>query len=261
MKTIMTVAFLLMGTILWGKWTQATDPIPTSNPNNSINNTSPNSQTSSSMTTTPANSAAPQSSAPVSNAPIINPPPGSVTTITTTTTTIGPAPLTTPTPAPVQKQSTVMGPLPDKSIIEDKIIRPGVEGSSLIIQSEIQNKNETARASIQDYMNIRDPFKSPEIQSTVQGNVSQLEKYIVTEYKLTGVMTGPNRMRAMIQTPDGKTHFISEGIKLGNRGGIVKKITTKSIIVRERSVNALGEEEFTTTEIVMTPDSNSLAGK
>jgi hypothetical protein len=215
---------------------------------------------------------------------VTTPPPANIVTATPP---IGAAPAALPvaSPSPAIAPAPVSGPLPnaipvnanpvssaptalppaatppkgdvnEKVIVEDKIVRPGT-GTSLIIQSEIRNRNEEARASIQDYMQFRDPFKSPEIQSSVQGNISQLEKYIITEYKLTGVMTGPLRMRAMIMSPDGKTHFVSEGVKLGNRGGIIKKITTKSVVVRERSVNALGEEEFTTTQILISRDLES----
>ena len=176
------------------------------------------------------------------------------------------APVFVPAPVPAAAvPAPASAPSPARNahttLREDSIVRPGT-GTSIVIQTETKNGSAEGgvRATIQDFAGFRDPFKSPELQTTAAGAVSPLEKYILTEYKLTGVMTGPRRMRAMIQAPDGKSHFVSEGMKLGNRGGIIKRITTKSVIVTERSVNALGEEEFTRSEISISPDTNLAAG-
>lgn len=87
---------------------------------------------------------------------------------------------------------------------------------------------------------------------------SDLERFAVTDFKVVAIITGPLRMRAMIVAPDTKTHYVSEKMKLGLRDGVIVKITTKTIVVREKVVNPLGEVELFDTEIGM--DQPSVAG-
>ncbi len=99
-----------------------------------------------------------------------------------------------------------------------------------------------------DYKKFRDPFKEPAI-SEMQELRSELERYAVTEFRVVAVITGPLRMRAMLIAPDSKTHYVSEKMKIGLRDGVIVKITTKSVVVREKVVNPLGEVEMFDTEI------------
>jgi hypothetical protein len=108
-----------------------------------------------------------------------------------------------------------------------------------------------------DYKKFRDPFKEPAI-SEVQELRSELERYAVTDFKVVAVITGPLRMRAMLIAPDNKTHYVSEKMKIGLRDGVIVKITTKSVVVREKVVNPLGEVELFDTEISM--DQPAVAG-
>jgi hypothetical protein len=101
-----------------------------------------------------------------------------------------------------------------------------------------------------DYKRFRDPFKEPEISEEMLAK-SDLERYSVTDFKVTGIITGPIRMRAMVMAPDGKTHYVSEKMKMGTRDGMVTKITTKTLVVREKVLNPLGEVEIFETEIGM----------
>lgn len=107
-----------------------------------------------------------------------------------------------------------------------------------------------------DYKKFRDPFKEPEL-SEESLNRSDLEKFSVTDFKVTGIITGPIRMRAMVLAPDGKTHYVSEKMKMGTRDGVVVKITTKTVVVREKVLNPLGEVELFETEIGMDHDSQN----
>jgi Tfp pilus assembly protein PilP len=99
-----------------------------------------------------------------------------------------------------------------------------------------------------DYKKFRDPFKEPVISETTIVR-SDLERFAVTDFKVTGIITGPLRMRAMVLAPDGKTHYVTDGMKMGMRDGIIVRITTKTVVVREKVVNPLGEVEQFDTEI------------
>ena len=74
------------------------------------------------------------------------------------------------------------------------------------------------------------------------------------DLKLVGVLTGPLKVRAMVVAPDGKTYYVAEKMKVGLRNGIVTRITTRSIQVQEKIVNALGETESVDSEILLPMD-------
>jgi Tfp pilus assembly protein PilP len=99
-----------------------------------------------------------------------------------------------------------------------------------------------------DLLTLRDPFKAPKLDVSVEKR-GDLERYPVEEYKLSGVMTGPDRTRAMIQAPDGNSYLVSEKMKIGMNHGIIKSITPEKLVVKERMQNAIGQEEIFETEI------------
>lgn len=107
-----------------------------------------------------------------------------------------------------------------------------------------------APVATMDYKKFRDPFKEPILSETADIR-SDLERFAVTDFRVTGIITGPVRMRAMLVAPDAKTHYVSEKMKIGLRDGVIVKITTKSVVVREKVVNPLGEVEMFDTEIGM----------
>jgi Tfp pilus assembly protein PilP len=101
----------------------------------------------------------------------------------------------------------------------------------------------------QEVLTMRDPFRRPRVASGPTVAISDLELHPLHSYLLTGIMTGPNRIRGMVRAPDGKTHFVSESDKIGNRRGVIKQITPTAVVVQETVVNVLGEEELTVTEL------------
>jgi Tfp pilus assembly protein PilP len=79
-----------------------------------------------------------------------------------------------------------------------------------------------------------------------------LEKIPLSEIEILGVMTGPKKARAMLKVKNkDKTYFVTKGVKLGDREGEIIKVTTKSVTVREKVINPLGETETLDTEILM----------
>ncbi|MGZ3687094.1 MAG: pilus assembly protein PilP [Bdellovibrionota bacterium] len=96
---------------------------------------------------------------------------------------------------------------------------------------------------------IRDPFKRPNTASKDEVPKTELELFPLEQFKMIGVMTGPMRVRVMLLAPNGKTYFASENTKIGVRKGVVQKITTTSMKVREKTINVLGQEENVDTEV------------
>ncbi len=100
-----------------------------------------------------------------------------------------------------------------------------------------------AKSAIEEFSKLRDPFVMPEIHSESKTPKTELEHFSVSEYKLIGVLTGPNHLRALVLSPDGKTHIAVEKAKIGLKGGIIRKITQDTLYVREKVMNVLGSEE------------------
>jgi len=100
-----------------------------------------------------------------------------------------------------------------------------------------------------DLLKMRDPFKRPFLEVKKGTPKHELENYALDSLKLTGILTGPVRMRAMLLTPDGKTFIVSEKTKIGTRNGEIRRITSESVHVRENVVNILGQPEKIDTVI------------
>ena len=105
-----------------------------------------------------------------------------------------------------------------------------------------------------DLLKMRDPFKRPNFTAPVEGVKSDLESFPADKFELIGVMTGPKQLRAMVRAPNGKTYFIDHRSRLGMHNGVVKKITSQVIVVREKVMNVIGQEEVVDTEIKMPPE-------
>ena len=103
----------------------------------------------------------------------------------------------------------------------------------------------------------RDPFKRPPIRAGSEGPRSDLQTFPVEKFKLMGVMSGDHgHMKAMLQAPNGRTYFVQEKMLIGIRSGFIQKITDTAVIVREKIVNALGQEEAVNSEILLPSDAN-----
>ncbi len=122
----------------------------------------------------------------------------------------------------------------------------------LFMSASTQAAPDDVPMTISDFKKFRDPFKAPNFQA-VEDQRGELEKFSVNEFKLIAVMTGPVRMRAMIAAPTGKTYTVAKSTPIGLREGRVIKITTQSVVVREKIVNPLGEAENVETEIGFPP--------
>ena len=64
----------------------------------------------------------------------------------------------------------------------------------------------------------------------------------------------------MLLDPDGKSHLVTERECIGVRDGVITKITAKRVVIREKTINVLGQEEVVVTEIKL-PERKSLMGE
>lgn len=147
--------------------------------------------------------------------------------------------------------------LDEKTKIKVEGVSPPAEASSENVPSGISavssGTSEAApvRRTVKDYLNFRDPFLRIPLDSLTSVDKPFLERYPLASFRLRGVLSGPLKKRAMLETPDGKVHFVAEANKIGMRDGKVERITTRSVIVREKIVNPVGALEEVETEIVL----------
>lgn len=67
-----------------------------------------------------------------------------------------------------------------------------------------------------------------------------LERYDLSQLKLTAILHAPGKIRALIQEASGKGYIVSEGTYMGNKGGQVSKILNDRIVVEEKYLDVLG---------------------
>lgn len=110
-----------------------------------------------------------------------------------------------------------------------------------------------AEISLESSLTLRDPFRQPQMKIATEvnegGKVPELERFQVDQFRLMGIITGPKKHKAMLAGPDGKIFIVSESMRLGSRRGLVKKISSGGVLIEEKVVNILGQEERVETSI------------
>ena len=61
-----------------------------------------------------------------------------------------------------------------------------------------------------------------------------LERYNITEFKLTGIVWGGFGYNAMLEGPDKKGYFVRVGTIIGPNRGVIKKITKDLLVIEEK---------------------------
>jgi type IV pilus assembly protein PilP len=92
----------------------------------------------------------------------------------------------------------------------------------------------------------RDPFMPlivREEKKAQRADRPPLERYNLTEFKLTGIVWGGFGYNAMFEGPDGKGYFVREGTYIGQNGGVIKKITRDSIVIEEKFKTFTGAKQ------------------
>jgi Tfp pilus assembly protein PilP len=92
----------------------------------------------------------------------------------------------------------------------------------------------------------RDPFAPIIIKESKKGKAGDrppLERYNLSEFKLTGIIWGGFGYNAMLEGPDGKGYFVRVGTIVGPNRGVVKRITQNTMVVEEKFKTYTGETE------------------
>ncbi len=130
-----------------------------------------------------------------------------------------------PVAAPVQKQAIVSAPTKTETLKTEEKAAP------------VYTYNPGGRV---------DPFAPIIIKETKKakaGDRPPLERYNITDMKLSGIVWGGFGYNAMIEGPDGKGYFVRTGTVIGPNRGVIKKITQSTLVIEEKFKNYAGETE------------------
>jgi hypothetical protein len=108
---------------------------------------------------------------------------------------------------------------------------------------------------------LRDPFQPPAILTKKEAPKEDLELFRLSDIRLNGVITGPNRVRAMVSTPGNKTYFVAVGDKVGNRLGRVTAIQQDLIKIVEYEEDGKGRRIPELFELRLNGELVSLSSK
>ncbi|MDY6854035.1 MAG: pilus assembly protein PilP [Thermodesulfobacteriota bacterium] len=142
--------------------------------------------------------------------------------------------------------------IPIDEIKAQKLLVPSI---SIVGQSNDVNESEKSAQEVstteeepieKDIYNPkgkRDPFKQLiGLQVQKKKKVVPLQKYEVSQLKLTGIIWGANmKSMAMVEDPTGKGYVIKTGTLIGSNNGKVKRITKDRVIILEKYRNYIGE--------------------
>jgi type IV pilus assembly protein PilP len=138
--------------------------------------------------------------------------------------------------------------------ISAALVRPAfgqTEAASSVTQTADQPAQQTPVMDIDaEALELRDPFKRPfSVIASPGVPVGPLESFSVEDFKMVGSIVGLDRVKAILLDPTGKTHIVSEKMKIGLKQGLIREIRATQVKVREKETNAIGKEESIDTVI------------
>jgi Tfp pilus assembly protein PilP len=98
----------------------------------------------------------------------------------------------------------------------------------------------------------RDPFAPPrpKPRSTVDESRPELERYELSELRMTGVITGADgNLAASVETATGRGFMVKKGSAIGVNRGIIVEIAMDRLIIKEEAVDQNGISHTATTEM------------
>lgn len=132
-------------------------------------------------------------------------------------------------------------------------------------ESQSDGKMDVESPNDSQYVNLRDPFKRPEAVPAQQVEKvtpkTVLEGFQLSQIRVVGVFTWPDNARAMVIDPQGGSHFVKKGTKIGTHEGEVIEVLDDRIRVREKMPNALGKFESSITDMFIQSEYKNKLGQ
>jgi len=120
-------------------------------------------------------------------------------------------------------------------------------------ESKKTDDNETAKEYTYDATGKPDPFvpliteiqpkrKTPK-KETINAPITPLQKYKLEELKLVAIIKSGDKLSALFEDMDEFGYIVNENTLIGNKGGIIRKITPDNVIIEEDVYSSSGELE------------------
>lgn len=115
----------------------------------------------------------------------------------------------------------------------------------MTVQSPPQEQQEVKVSLTYDPAGRRDPFYPiigvGEKKGDTGKRTTPLQRVHISDLKLVGILWGSFGFRALVQTPDGRSHPLVIGTLVGRNRGVVKKIFSDRVIIEESYRDQVGE--------------------
>lgn len=79
--------------------------------------------------------------------------------------------------------------------------------------------------------------------------LTPLQKYDLSQFRLSAVIVGKEEPMAMVVAPGGKAYTLKTGVKIGKNGGVVTKVSPEVVYVEEKYYDFTGKLSATSLEI------------
>jgi Tfp pilus assembly protein PilP len=87
------------------------------------------------------------------------------------------------------------------------------------------------------------PFEIPKVYPPIPPNAKPFETVPIEQISLKAVVWNQKGYRAMVVTPDGRSFTVKAGDRIGDKLGVITKVTSDRIYVTEKIKDILGDVE------------------
>lgn len=122
----------------------------------------------------------------------------------------------------------------------------------------------TAAAFVYRPGSRRDPFRSYLLDAAArrqaehsQRHLEETESYELSQYHLSGILTGTSQPKAMVEDPTGRGYVVRIGTRLGRAGGRVARIDSQGVQVIEESLDPQGRRHEAPITLVLPSADNA----
>jgi type IV pilus assembly protein PilP len=139
---------------------------------------------------------------------------------------------------------------PKVTVVRQKVEAPMADKVEI---PKAEMTKEQAKGFVYDPTGKRDPFQSlMELERAARessGPETPLQKFALNQLHIIGVVWGKGEPQAMVVAPDGTSHILKKGVKVGQNDGVVLEITHEDILVQEKIYDFEGTSRIVTQKI------------
>lgn len=133
-----------------------------------------------------------------------------------------------------------------------KVVPP----SQVDVKPSSDDQSTLPPAYVYDPAGLRDPFEAlVMIRKPILDDgkpLTPLQKYDLSQFRLSAVVVGKEEPMAMVVAPGGKAYVLKPGVKIGKNGGVVTKVSPEAVYVEEKYYDFTGKLSATSLEIRFT---------